>query len=63
VRATIGLAAELRLSCIVEGVETVEQLDALPQAPRLHVQGYYFARPQPSSAPLPIFLTPADASH
>jgi diguanylate cyclase (GGDEF)-like protein/PAS domain S-box-containing protein len=59
VRATIGLAAELRLACVVEGVETAEQLGQLPSAPRLLVQGYYFARPQPSSAPLPVFLCPA----
>ena len=24
-------------------------------------QGYYFARPQPSSAPLPVFLSPDEA--
>ncbi len=58
VRATIGLAAELRLACVVEGVETTRQLAALPEAAGLLVQGYYFARPQPASAPLPAFLSP-----
>ena len=56
VRATVGLATELRLTCVVEGVETEQQLAALPQAPRLLVQGYYFARPQPAGAPLPAFV-------
>jgi diguanylate cyclase (GGDEF)-like protein/PAS domain S-box-containing protein len=59
VRATVGLAAELRLACVVEGVETAEQLAALPQAPRLLVQGWHFARPQPASAPLPVFVRPS----
>jgi predicted signal transduction protein with EAL and GGDEF domain len=59
VRATVGLASELRLTCVVEGVETAEQLDALPQAPRLLVQGWHFARPQPASAPLPSFVAPS----
>jgi diguanylate cyclase (GGDEF)-like protein/PAS domain S-box-containing protein len=62
VRATVGLAAELRLACVVEGVETAEQLDALPQAPRLLVQGWHFARPQPASAPLPTFVAPDSRS-
>jgi diguanylate cyclase (GGDEF)-like protein/PAS domain S-box-containing protein len=59
VRATVGLASELRLACVVEGVETAEQLNALPQAPRLLVQGWHFARPQPAGAPLPTFVTPS----
>ncbi|HEX4019483.1 MAG TPA: EAL domain-containing protein [Frankiaceae bacterium] len=56
VRATVGLATELRLACVVEGVETAEQLAALPDAAGLLVQGYFFARPQPASAPLPAFI-------
>lgn len=58
VRATVGLATELRLDCVVEGVETAEQLAALPDAARLHVQGYFFGRPQPAGAALPAFISP-----
>ncbi len=46
VRATVGLASELGMGCVVEGVETREQLDALPSAPGLRVQGYLFGRPE-----------------
>ena len=56
VRATVGLATELRLACVVEGVETAEQLSALPDVPGLLVQGYFFARPQPATAALPAFV-------
>ena len=56
VRATIGLATELRLACVVEGVETAQQLAALPEAAQLLVQGYFFARPQPACAPLPAYI-------
>jgi diguanylate cyclase (GGDEF)-like protein/PAS domain S-box-containing protein len=52
-RATVGLAADLGMSCVVEGVETVEQLDALPDSPGLLVQGYLHARPQPGRVELP----------
>ncbi|HEX4429829.1 MAG TPA: EAL domain-containing protein [Frankiaceae bacterium] len=62
VRATIGLATELRLACVVEGVETAQQLAALPQAARLLVQGYFFARPQPADAALPAFISPLESS-
>ncbi len=60
VRATIGLASELRLTCVVEGVETAEQLAALPEAAQLLVQGYFFARPQPAGAPLPVLISPLE---
>ena len=59
VRATIGLATELRLGCVVEGVETRAQLDALPRADGLLVQGYYFARPAPASVQFPWVIEPA----
>ncbi len=44
VNAVAGLAADLDLSCIVEGVETVAQRDALPAGVQL--QGYLLGRPQ-----------------
>jgi PAS domain S-box-containing protein len=46
VKAVAGLAADLDLICIVEGVETAEQRSALPDG--VHVQGYLTGRPQPA---------------
>jgi len=46
VRATVGLAEQLAISCVVEGVETDEQRDALPGYDRLLIQGYLYARPE-----------------
>ena len=48
VMAVAGLAADLDMTCIVEGVETQEQLDALP--PAVQLQGYLTGRPQPPEA-------------
>jgi len=50
VRATIGLAEDLEIGCVVEGVETLEQLRALPDYPGLQVQGYLLGRPRAASA-------------
>jgi EAL domain-containing protein (putative c-di-GMP-specific phosphodiesterase class I) len=50
VRTTIGLAEDLGIRCIVEGVETIEQLAALPHYERLLIQGYLFGRPQPAGS-------------
>ncbi len=44
VNAVAGLAADLELDCIVEGVETNAQRDALPSGVQL--QGYLTGRPQ-----------------
>jgi diguanylate cyclase (GGDEF)-like protein/PAS domain S-box-containing protein len=56
VSATIGLAADLGLGCVVEEVETVEQLNALPASARLLVQGYLYARPEAPQVELPTHL-------
>jgi len=49
VRAVTGLASELGLTCVVEGIETVEQLRALTQqqlpGQRLYGQGYLLGPP------------------
>jgi diguanylate cyclase (GGDEF)-like protein/PAS domain S-box-containing protein len=45
VKATIGLASELGMVAIAEGVETVEQFDLLKAWGCRQMQGYYFARP------------------
>lgn len=43
VQAVIGLADDLGLDCVVEGVETHQQRDALPAG--VHLQGYLLGRP------------------
>ena len=45
VKATIGLAHELKLDVIAEGVETVEQLHLLNSWGCGAAQGFYFAHP------------------
>jgi diguanylate cyclase (GGDEF)-like protein/PAS domain S-box-containing protein len=45
VRAVAGLAADLGLDCVVEGVETLEQQRALP--PAVQIQGLLTGRPMP----------------
>jgi EAL domain-containing protein (putative c-di-GMP-specific phosphodiesterase class I) len=45
VRATIGLARELNMHVIAEGVETRAQCDLLRNWGCTEVQGFYFARP------------------
>ncbi len=49
VRATIGLARELGIKVIAEGVETAQQLDFLIKAGCENIQGFYFSRPVPAS--------------
>ncbi|MEK8069802.1 putative bifunctional diguanylate cyclase/phosphodiesterase [Rhodococcoides navarretei] len=43
VRAIINLARDLQLGCVVEGIETLAQLDALPSS--VQGQGYLLGRP------------------
>jgi diguanylate cyclase (GGDEF)-like protein/PAS domain S-box-containing protein len=47
VKATIGLASELGICVIAEGVEKQEQFDLLKAWGCEEIQGYYFARPMP----------------
>jgi diguanylate cyclase (GGDEF)-like protein len=47
---SIGLCADMDLTCTVEGVETREQLDSLRQLGCDLIQGYLFARPMPAEA-------------
>ncbi len=61
VRATVGLASDLGMGCVVEGVETMAQLEALPQSAGLLAQGFLFSTPRPGSAELPTFLHPVQA--
>jgi len=50
VRATIGLAHELGIEVIAEGVETAGQRDFLVSASCEFAQGYYFGKPMPTAA-------------
>ena len=59
VRAVTGLASELGLSWIAEGVETVEQRDLLAGLGPGHAQGYLFSRPVASSDLLQV-VSPLD---
>ena len=55
VRAVARLAAEMGLACIVEGVETEQQLNALP--PGVRGQGFLLGRP--TSEPTHEWIRPA----
>lgn len=56
VRATIGLAREMGMVSIAEGVETQEQLALLKAWGCLQVQGYYYSKPLEPGALLPLLL-------
>jgi EAL domain-containing protein (putative c-di-GMP-specific phosphodiesterase class I) len=45
VKATIGLARELDISVIAEGVDSQDQLDLLKAWGCREAQGYYFSQP------------------
>jgi diguanylate cyclase (GGDEF)-like protein len=49
VRATIGLARELNIDLVAEGIETAQQLRMLKAAGCRCAQGYYFSRPLPAA--------------
>lgn len=46
-KAVLTLAAELKVDCIAEGVETQEQLEILRGLGCRRIQGYYFSKPKP----------------
>ncbi len=48
VRAAIGMAHDLGLDVIIEGVETAEQLELIRSFGGHKVQGFYFSKPLPS---------------
>ena len=62
VRATVGLAEQLAISCVVEGVETDEQRCALPSYERLLIQGYLYARPDSADRRPAASVSPAHAT-
>jgi diguanylate cyclase (GGDEF)-like protein/PAS domain S-box-containing protein len=50
VRATIRMAEDLGIRCVVEGVESRQQVVALPAYRDLMMQGYLYGRPQSAEA-------------
>jgi diguanylate cyclase (GGDEF)-like protein len=49
VEAIIRMAAGLQIDVVAEGVETIEQAQGLVHLGCDHAQGYYYARPMPST--------------
>jgi EAL domain-containing protein (putative c-di-GMP-specific phosphodiesterase class I) len=54
VKAAIGLARELGIGAIAEGVETADQLRLLYEWGCRQAQGFYFAAPMPAEDVLPL---------
>jgi EAL domain-containing protein (putative c-di-GMP-specific phosphodiesterase class I) len=50
IRALLRLASDLRLDCVAEGLETIEQIRTLRELGCPFAQGYYFARPMTADA-------------
>jgi EAL domain-containing protein (putative c-di-GMP-specific phosphodiesterase class I) len=54
VRSIVGLARDLNIEVVAEGVETSEQFDLLRQSNCNEVQGYFLGRPMPAGAALAL---------
>ncbi|MDE2377208.1 EAL domain-containing protein [Bradyrhizobium sp.] len=50
IKSLTGLCADMEIACVVEGVETHDQLDSLRRLGCDYIQGYYFAKPMPVAA-------------
>jgi EAL domain-containing protein (putative c-di-GMP-specific phosphodiesterase class I)/DNA-binding CsgD family transcriptional regulator len=50
VKSIIGLAANMEMTCVAEGVETEETADLLEELGLCNLQGYLIARPMPVEA-------------
>jgi len=57
VRAALGLARELSLTVVAEGIETAEQLQLLKSWGCREGQGYFFSRPLPAEAMTQLLRT------
>jgi diguanylate cyclase (GGDEF)-like protein len=55
IQTIIDLCRNLRLDCVIEGVETERELNQLLQVKARYIQGYLFARPMPAEQ-IPAFL-------
>ena len=49
VKSLIALSRDMGLGCVIEGVETAEELAALLYLGGFEIQGYYYSRPLPES--------------
>ncbi|RVU49465.1 putative bifunctional diguanylate cyclase/phosphodiesterase [Rubrivivax rivuli] len=58
IQAIVGIARGFNLQLVAEGVETVEQLQALRAMGCDEVQGYLLGRPMPASALTPLLSHP-----
>ena len=59
VKTVIDLCRNLKLACVIEGMETKEQAEILRELGGAMMQGYYFGKPMPADA-VPGFLAAAD---
>ncbi|HVS69265.1 MAG TPA: EAL domain-containing protein [Mycobacteriales bacterium] len=50
VAACLQLTRDLDIECVVEGVESRQQLERLSAHPHVYVQGYLIGRPEPAAA-------------
>ena len=56
IEAIVAMAKVLEIDCVVEGVETEEQLNQLMQIGCTRFQGYYFFKPMPSGEVVKLLL-------
>ena len=52
---TLSMAEQLQMSCVAEGIETIEQVEFFRKNKCQHLQGYYFSKPVPA-ADIPALL-------
>jgi len=46
---TLSMAKQLNMSCVAEGIETIEQVEFFNKNNCPHLQGYYFSKPVPAA--------------
>ena len=63
VRAVVDLCRNLKLQCIIEGVETKSQLELLERMGCNLIQGYYFAKPMSEADTLKYLIENANPKH
>jgi len=62
VKSLIALSRDMGLGCVIEGVETEQELKALLHLGGFEIQGYYYARPMPESKLAAFLATPVAAA-
>ena len=61
VKSLLALSRDMGLDCVIEGVETDEEMAALRQLGGLMVQGYFYSAPIPEDRVMAYLDGPADA--